>query len=406
MAAASISAAWLLVAARRLPLQTYGDLLLLLGLGLLLFVVNDFGLPLALTDTVARDPNLARSALTAVLARRLALGLLSAVLMVLAYVAASERPDLVAAGIFCISVVSTAVYSTAAAVFRASGRVRAESANEVVSRVFVIVAGSWWLTHGGGLRAAVGVYAIADALSAVILTLMAWRLTVGAVARVDSRLFALRHMAPVALATGLGVLYFRIDLWLLALLRGSGDVALYGSAYRVLDGLLLIATAVAALSVTAVARADTDRQAQVIGRLVRLSLMVTVPLAAAGVLFARPAMQLLFGAQYGQAAGLLRILLAAAVPSAVVIVVAPLAFLRGRAAAVRGFFVILVADVGLNLALIPAMGPSGSALATLVCQVVLAGWLWRSVLRWPAAPDAGPFDPEAEIAPSVVAIAM
>jgi len=95
------------------------------------------------------------------------------------------------------------------------------------------------------------------------------------------------------------------------------------------------------------------------------------------------------------------------VPSAVVIVVAPLAFLRGRAAAVRGFLVMLVADVGLNLALIPAMGPMGSALATLVCQVVLAGWLWWSVLRWPSLPaGSGPVDPEAEFAPSAVAVAM
>lgn len=407
VAAAAISAAWLLVAARRLPMVTYGDLLLLLGLGLLLFVVNDFGLPLALTDTVARQPNVARSALVAVLARRLGLGFLSAVLVVLAYVAASGSPDLVAAGVFCVSVLATAVYSTAAAVFRASGRVRAEATNEVVSRVFVIVAGSWWLTHGGGLRAAVAVYAIADLTSAVVLTAMALRATAGAVEPVDTGRFALGHMAPVAVATGLGVLYFRVDLWLLALLRGAGDVARYGSAYRVLDGLLLIATAVAALSVTAVVRADAGQQRRVIGRLVKLSLLVTAPFAAIGVVFARPVMGVLFGAQYGQAAGLLRLLLLAAVPSAVVIVVAPLAFLRGRAAAVRGFLVMLVADVGLNLALIPAMGPMGSALATLVCQVVLAGWLWWSVLRWSALPaGSGPVDPEAELAPSVVAVAM
>ncbi|MDQ6798832.1 MAG: oligosaccharide flippase family protein, partial [Actinomycetota bacterium] len=277
--AAAISAAWLLVAARRLPLQTYGDFLLLLGLGMLLFVVNDFGLPLALTDTVARAPNLARTALKAVLVRRLGLGVLSAALVVLAYGAASSSPDLVAVGIVCVSVVSTAVYSTASAVFRASGGVRTEAANEVVSRVFVIVVGSWWLMHGGGLRAAVGVYAMVDLASAIILTAIAWRITRGAVGPVDAGHFALGRMAPVALATGLGVLYYRVDLWLLALLRGPADVALYGSAYRVLDGLLLAAGAVAALSVTAVARADEDQQGRVIGRLVKLSLLVTIPLA-------------------------------------------------------------------------------------------------------------------------------
>lgn len=406
VAAAALSAAWLVVAARRLALETYGDLLLLLGLGLLLFVVNDFGLPLTLTDEIARDPGAARTAFVTVLYRRVGLGLLSAVLVFLAYVAASNQPDLVAAGIFCISVVSTAVYSTATAVFRGSGRVRAEAANEVVSRVFVIIAGSWWLTHGGGLRAAVGVYALADAASAVILTAMAWHGTAGTDGPVDARRFALARMIPLALATGLGVLYYRVDLWLLALLGGARDVALYGSAYRVLDGLLLGATAVAALSVPAIARTRTDQQRTVLGRLVRLSLMVTVPLALAGVIGAGPIIRVLFGPRYAEAAGLLRLLLVAAVPSAVVIVVAPLAFLRGRAAAVRCFVVMLVADVGLNLALIPAMGPTGAALATLACQVVLASWLWRSVLRWPGAVDGAPAVDEPAAATPVTAVAI
>ncbi|MFN2607214.1 MAG: oligosaccharide flippase family protein [Acidimicrobiales bacterium] len=387
VAAAAVSAGWLVVAARRMSLDTYGDLLLLLGLGLLLYVVNDFGLPLALTDAVAREPAVARTAFLAVLGRRMVLGVLSAALVVVAYLAASARPDLVAAGIFCVSVVSTAVYSTAAAVFRGFGRVRVEAVNEIVSRVFVIAAGSAWLASGGGLRAAVGVYAAADAMSAAVLTAVAWRATRGAVGSVDTRRFALGRMAPVAVATGLGVLYYRVDLWLLALLRGPHDVALYGSAYRVLDGLLLAASAVAALSIRAVARAGAGEQRRVVGRLVRLSLLVTVPLAAVGLVGAHPVMRVLFGARYGQAAGLLRLLLVAAVPSAVVTVVAPLAFLRGRTAAVRGFTVMLAADVGLNLVLIPAMGPAGAALATLGCQVVLAGWLWRSVLRWPAGPD-------------------
>jgi len=396
--AAAISAAWLLIAARGLPLDTYGDLLLLLGLGLLLYIVNDFGLPLALIDAVARDPGVARTAFMVVLARRLALGLVSAGLVVVAYLVASGRPDPVAAGIFGVSVVATAVYSTATAVFRATGRVRAEAVNEVVSRTFVIVVGSWWLIHGGGLRAAVGTYALADVASALILTAVAWRATAGAVGRLDTGHFALGRMVPVALAAGLGVLYFRVDLWLLALLRGSHDVAMYGSAYRLLDGLLLGATAVAALSLTAAARVGAEEQRRVIGRLVKLSLLVTVPVAVAGAVLAGPLMRILFGAQFGKSAGLLRLLLAAAVPSAVVIVIAPLAFLRGRAGSVRGFTVMLVVNVSLNLALIPVMGPAGSALATLVCQLVLAAWLWRSVLRWPVTQvlDATALQPEAE----------
>jgi len=312
-----------------------------------------------------------------------------------------DAPDLVAAGIFSVSVVSTAVYSTASAVFRASSRVRAESANDLVSRVFVILAGSWWLTHGGGLRAAVGVYAIADATSAIVLIGVAWRVTAGSVGSIGRGQFALRRMAPVAVATGIGVLYFRLDLWLLALLRGPRDVAMYGSAYRVLDGVLLAAAAIAALSVPAVARVGADQQRRVIGRLVGLSLALTVPFAVGGVIFAHPMIRVLFGARYEAAAGLLRLLLVAAVPSAVVTVVAPLALLRARGPAVRGFTVTLVTNVGLNLVLIPMMGPTGAAVATLACQAALAAWLWHSVLGWPGGAGGEP----ASVLPAGTAVA-
>jgi O-antigen/teichoic acid export membrane protein len=323
-----------------------------------------------------------------VLRRRLALALLSALLVAGAYLVSSGHPDLVALATFCVSVVATAIYSTAAAVFRGHGRVRVEAVNEVVSRVFVLALGTWWLYHGGGLRAAVAVYAMADAASAVVLSVLAWRTTAGRRRPVDAGRFAAGRMVPVALATGLGVLYYRVDLWLLALLRGSRDVALYGSTYRVLDGILLGASAIAALSVTATVRAaDADRR-RVVGRLVGLSVLVTAPIALLGLVGAPQVMRVLFGARYAGAGPLLRLLLIAAVPSAVVTVVAPLAFLWGRSTTVKGYLWFLALDLALNLALIPAMGPAGAALATLFCQVLLALWLWCSVLRWVPAPGA------------------
>ncbi|HEX3393790.1 MAG TPA: polysaccharide biosynthesis C-terminal domain-containing protein, partial [Acidimicrobiales bacterium] len=224
--------------------------------------------------------------------------------------------------------------------------------------------------------------ALADAGSAVIMTAMVWHVTAGSTRPVETGRFVLARMGPLGLATGLVVIYYRVDLWLLALLRGTGDVARYGSAYRVLDGVLLAAAAVATLSVPAVARAAAGDQQRIVKRLVLLSLVITLPLTLVGLVGAAPIMGGLFGARYAQASGLLRLLLVAAVPSAVVTVLAPLAVLRGRGTTVRGLVVALVADVGLNLALVPSLGAAGAAWATLACQAVLAAWLLYSVLRW------------------------
>jgi O-antigen/teichoic acid export membrane protein len=375
----------MVVAARRLALADFGDLVLLLGLGSLFLVVNDFGLPLALTDAVARRPEIGRRALAATLWRRLGLGLLSAALVTVTYMTAAEDRDWILPATFAVSILATTVYTSAAAYFRAVGRVRGESLNEVVSRLFVLCAGAWWLLHGGGLRAAVVVYAVADVASAITLGCSAWRGTSGATVHSDCRSLTLRRVYPIALAATIGVLYYRVDLWMVAVFRGSADVARYASACRVVEALLLGAAAVAAFTVPATAAlAPVERRAR-LSRLVALGLALTLPFAAVIAGAGGTGMRLVFGDAYAGTGGLLRILTLGAIPGAVVTVLGPLAFLQGRSRAARAFGAVLVLDVTLNVALLPVIGVQAAAWSTLICQSVLAVLLWRSMGRWTTA---------------------
>src|SRR5207248_395262 len=117
-------------------------------------------------------------------------------------------------------------------------------------------------------------YAVADVISAIGLSLAAIRPTAGCTTAVDRHEFSLRRAAPVAASSLVGTLYYRVDVWLLSLLVGPAPVAVYASGYRICDGLLLPANAIATVSIPSTARLKPSQQRR---RLLKLSLLVLAP---------------------------------------------------------------------------------------------------------------------------------
>ena len=373
--ASVLNAIWLVIAARYLGVESFGRLVLLLSLSALVNVVNDFGLPSALTDLVARDREAARSALGHVILRRLGLGVLSAILLVAAYALVEGGEDLTPALLFAVSVLATTVYTSAAALLRGLRNVTAEAVNEFVSRGVVLAIGTAVVVNGGDLRVVALVYASVDLGSALVLAPIAYRRTSGAVEREPLEALRIRRLAPVALAAALGVMYMRIDVWLLAGLADNREVAYYASSYRFLDALLLPAYALGTMLLAAAAdRTGADR-INVIRRSLRGITAITAPIAILLAVLARPALSVAFGSSFAPAAPMLRLLALAAIPSATVAVLAPSAFLRGRSRAVVVFGGALTAEVLLDVALIPVFGGRATAAVTLLCQCVLAAAL-------------------------------
>lgn len=375
--AAALSAVWLVVAARNLPLPAFGDLALLLSLGVTLSFIGDLGLPLVLMDTGARLPGTARAALALVLRRRLAAASAAGVVTSVAYLAVAGDARWTVPATFAVSMLATAVHTSASAALRAARTVRAESLNELVSRMAVLVVGGAWLASRGGLLAAVTVYAAVDVVSALALVAVCARRLPEAAEAVDQESFGLRATAPLAGGGLLANLYQRADVWLLALIAGPTSVAMYAATYRLLDGLLLLPGAVAALVVPRTAALPPRERAAAGRRSAVLATVVVLPLSALVAAFGGRVLELLFGDPFAGAAPVLAVLMASASAGAVVTVLSPLVGVGTR----RTYAVVMGSALGLNLvlnlALVPHLGTIGAALATLISQAVLAVVLWR-----------------------------
>lgn len=387
--AALLSWVWLAVAARELPVGSFGDLALLLAIGSMSCAIADLGLPLVLMQVVAERPASARAALALTIRRRLGAGVGAAAVVAVAYSVATGRLSIAVPCAYGISLLATTVYTSVNAAMRAVGQPRAEAANEVLSRMAVLAVGWWWLASGGGLLAAVVTYAGADVASAALLVAIAHRRLPVSAGTMDPDELSVRRAAPLALGGVLGTVYNRIDVWLLALMSGSLSVAAYAAAGRVLEGLLLPAGSLSALVVPNVARAPGSREA-VLKRLTVRAVLLVAPLALAVGLLAGPILGLAFGSPYRGGGGVLAVLMGAAVPGAVVLVAAPVAALGDPRRFVAEVAAGLALNLAANAALLPRYGAVGAAWATVVSQVVLSVRLWRLALRSCAEPPAGP----------------
>jgi O-antigen/teichoic acid export membrane protein len=111
-----------------------------------------------------------------------------------------------------------------------------------------------------------------------------------------------------------GIIILRLDQVLIAPFAGAGELGLFAVAVSVAE---LPATALVAVR-DIVFAASTDRQSPtLVAHATRVVVLVTVPICAAGILVAPFVVPLLFGDDFRGAVGMSQILLAAAVPSGV-----------------------------------------------------------------------------------------
>lgn len=366
------------LAARSLELADFGRYALALGVGLILAQLADAGLQLTLLRRLAAgtDAYDAGRALGTVLLARLAIALPLSLVGVLFAVSLGGSPLDIAAFLAIIgAAITLAFMDTLVQVFRSAERLDLEAAVGLFARGALAGMGIAALL----IQPSLAGLALAHVLAAVMGVLLAGALAMRLVrparpSGAADMVGALREGLPVAVAGAASLLMFRIDLVMLELLRGLVDVATYGAAFRLFEATLLLPVAAMALVFPRLVRAATQRAD--LGRLVR---GVTVGLGGAGAavtaavwLLGGALVALLYGPDFG-AANVPLTVLGAAVPAMYVNAVLTHALIAvGRAwwqAAAMG--VALLANVALNVVLIPDHGPTGAAAASVVAEVAL-----------------------------------
>ena len=377
--------------ARTLAPSDFGDFTFALSIGFMVAQVADFGLQLFVqrelsrlaVQSAATPPfftssesagRLVGGALT--IKAALSAIALTAFALLVAFEPVGNKGALLIVG--AAMVLSTGLEFIAYC-FRALGRLKYEAAANLVARGLNMALGLLVLWLGGAVLG-IAVATLASMLVAVLYAYAVLRRYVSPIWRPDWA--AWRRAAAQPTAVGIGIVFsiisFRVDNLLIPPLLGTGQLAVYNIGYKLFEPALIIPGVVLAATFPLLAQAGS---ASALNRGKFRVLMGQTMLALFGLgtvaalalwLLAGPLIALLYGGIYAGSVPVLQALAPACVPMFL-----NYALTHGLIAADRpslyAVFTLgsLFVNVGGNLLLLPALGVTGAAVATVLTEVVL-----------------------------------
>ena len=190
---------------------------------------------------------------------------------------------------------------------------------------------------------------------------------------------------PFAISGLLGGLMLNTDILIIGWFRSSADVGFYSAAQRIIQVLYIIPAVLATSALPLFSRlANTDnvKMRLAVRKILSAVLLLALPLVVGGILTATPLIGFLFGSDYLPAVFSFQILsLTIAIDfSAVVLANAIFSYNRQKNliiyAGIGG-----VCNVIFDLILIPSFGITGSAVATLLAQLISNTYLWLTMKK-------------------------
>lgn len=379
--ASLLSAAWVILIARRLTLEQFGDVSVALALVLILSTLSDLGLQNILARDVVDTERIRRAVLDAVVARRLVLAAVAVVLLIVLYVVATHERNVLVPFLFGLSIVGAGMYNATFSAYRARGNIRLEIGTEIGSRAIVLVGGGLWVIAGGGIVAVAIAYSGVGLASGLFVYLIVRSRSATAAFDHPMPSFSLREAAPFALANTVGAIYQRIDNYLVALLRGAAAAGVYGASYRFQDMNMILPAAMAQLALSDVSGSDPHLRMSTARRVAAQSALLALVPAIVLSVFAQPVLVLLFGSRFAIAAPIVVLLMISTVPGAAAVAMSLLAAVTDPRRFALATGTSLAVNVAANLVLIPPLSGFGAGIAMVISQTYLAAALYWALWR-------------------------
>jgi O-antigen/teichoic acid export membrane protein len=186
-----------------------------------------------------------------------------------------------------------------------------------------------------------------------------------------------RLALPMGSINIVNYLYFRLDLLLLSFLATPAAVARYGIAYKVIEMGTMLPTYIMATLMPELARRHEDaaRFQRLFQQAFDIMLLLAVPVVLIGV-FAEQILGVLGGPAYRDAGTVLQLMLLGLGAAYLQTVLGHALVAQGRQwLALPVSLIVLVVNLALNLALIPAAQEDGAAVALAISELLSLGLL-------------------------------
>ena len=364
--------------ARKAGPETFGTYAFAVALaGFVVGAPTNFGIGTLGTRKIARDPPSAGKVVGEALAVQAIIAAFAVILLVALVPLLSSNAELVAVTPL-VALYYVAYSMTVDWALQGLQRLRAVAVARLAGQVLFGIVTPLVLVSGtaGAVRYA-AVFAAGAILTAIVAFAMVRR-AVGPITvswSIAPLWDVAKRAAPLGFSLVMLQIYWSMDQVLLGLLTNKAEVGQYAAAAKlpvVLSGFIQIWVSAVYPHASKLFTHDPDALRRQLGSFTSISVVVALPLAAGSVILGTPIMTALFGPAYSQAGATFAILMVA---SAIVVLAINFTSLAMAVDQERTFALSVtiasVANVLLNLLLIPLYGPVGAAISTVVAESVV-----------------------------------
>ncbi len=380
---------YVLVLARFLGVEAFGDFTLVVSFVMIADIATDFGLTRLIIRDLSRDVNRLPYYLGILIPVKIVLIIIGYLVMILAISFMGYRSEVIAlAALACVGMLPLGLGTLLDSVCHARQRMHWSSIAQIVLAVTQASVGGLVLWAGGDVWAAVGVSLMA---STAYLLVQLWagrqlKFTVHWSFNISAALGLLKKSLPYAGVALIGALALRAELLILGWFGTATELGVFSAAIKFYEAAAVIPIMIASASTPAMSRFHGE-QSQKLGVLYRWTisrvLLLTLPAAAGAVILSDYVIAFLFAPEYAPAAPLLREVFIAYPFAAIFIVNSSLLLASDHAQRTVGLFLgILILQLVLALWLIPTYGARGAATSLLVVQITAASISTWLVFKW------------------------
>jgi len=190
---------------------------------------------------------------------------------------------------------------------------------------------------------------------------------------------------PFAITGALGVLLTNTDILIISWMRTASDVGIYSAAIRIVQVFYIVPLVLQLSTLPLFARLahnDNKKFRAGLERTVGIIFLISIPMALCGAILGTQIIQLVFGAAYVPGSLAFKILMLTLIVDfpATIISAAIFAYNHQKSLIIASL-IGGIGNVVFDLILIPKFGIAGSAVATLIAQILSNWYLWHMMKK-------------------------
>jgi len=374
----------IIYSARVLGAASWGAFSYALSLAAFLTIFSDFGVNALLTREGVKSPELRNKYLATALALK---AFVLVVLMALVTLLADKLTSIPAAAallpIISLVFAFDSLRDLGVAIARSLEKMEIEAWVNIFTNLAITVFGFIFLYKFGSVASLTWGYALGSGLGLFAIIYILRDYFKGLFGNIDMSLAKsfITSAWPFGLLGLMGVVMINTDVLMLGWLTSAEATGFYSAAQKPIQLFYIIPTLIAAAFFPALTRSVNNKDSHfksIFERGVTATYLFAVPIAIGGFLLARPIMKLLYGSVYLPGTSSFAILALTTISMFPATIIANGVYAHDKQKNLLGYVALgIFGNIFFNFLFIPTLGIAGSALSTLINQIIINIYLWR-----------------------------